>query len=202
MSAVQILTVEDTDDGARLDRWFKRQFPHIAHGRVEKMLRKGEIRVDGKRAKGNLRVEAGQAIRIPPLPDPTDEKPQRRISDADAAMIKDMVIYEDDLMFALNKPAGLAVQGGTKTTRHIDGMLPALGEGCRLVHRLDRDTSGLLLIAKNVKAAAILGKGFQNRATEKIYWGVTNGVPHPKEGEIKGYICNWSARRSVLIRNT
>jgi len=81
-------------------------------------------------------------------------------------MIKDMVIYEDDLMFALNKPAGLAVQGGTKTTRHIDGMLPALGEGCRLVHRLDRDTSGLLLIAKNVKAAAILGKGFQNRATD------------------------------------
>ena len=188
MSAVQILTVEETDDGARLDRCFKRQFPHIAHGRVEKLLIKGEIRVDGKRAKGNLRIEAGQAIRVPPLPDPTDEKPPRRVSDADEAFIKDLVIYEDAHMFALNKPAGIAVQGGTKTTRHIDGMLPALGEGCRLVHRLDRDTSGVLLIAKNVKSAAILGKAFQNRSTEKIYWGVTNGVPHPKEGEIKGYV--------------
>lgn len=188
MSAVQILTVTETDDGARLDRWFKRQFPHIAHGRVEKLLRKGEIRVNGKRAKGNLRIEAGQAIRVPPLPEPTDEKPEPRVSDGDAKLIRDMVIYEDAHMFALNKPAGLAVQGGTKTHRHIDGMLPALGEGCRLVHRLDRDTSGVLLIAKNAKSAAILGKGFQSRSTEKIYWGVTNGVPHPKDGEVKGYV--------------
>ena len=188
MSAVQILTVEPGDDDARLDRWFKRKFPHIPHGRVEKLLRKGELRVEGKRAKGNQRLIAGQLVRVPPLPDPTEERPARRVSDADERLIKDMVIYEDAMMWALNKPAGLAVQGGTKTTRHIDGMLPALGEGARLVHRLDRDTSGLLLVAKNGKAAATLGKMFQNRKAEKIYWGVTNGVPHPKEGEIKGYI--------------
>jgi len=188
MSAVQILTVEPGDDDARLDRWFKRKFPHIPHGKVEKLLRKGEIRVDKKRAKGNQRLIAGQAVRVPPLPDPTEVRPTRRVNDADAKLIKEMVIYEDDLMWALNKPAGLAVQGGSKTTRHIDGMLPALGEGARLVHRLDRDTSGLLLIAKNGKAAAVLGKMFQNRRAEKIYWGVTNGVPHPKAGEIKGYI--------------
>ncbi len=191
MSAVQILTVEEADDGSRLDRWFKRQFPHIPHGRVEKLLRKGELRVDGKRSKGNLRISAGQKVRVPPLPDapdPSEAKPVRRVSDGDIAFIKSLVIYEDADLFALNKPAGIAVQGGTKTNRHIDGMLPALGEGCRLVHRLDRDTSGVLLIAKNRKSAAAIGKDFATRKTEKIYWGITNGVPKPQEGEIKGYI--------------
>ena len=191
MSAVQTLKVEEADAGARLDRWFKRKFPHIPHGRVEKLLRTGQLRVDGKRAKGNVRIEAGQMIRVPPLPDPTEEKVTKRVSDKDAELIRDMVIYEDDDLFALNKPAGLAVQGGTNTFRHIDGMLPALGSRSvspRLVHRLDRDTSGLLVIAKNAKSAAWLGKAFQGRRARKVYWGITNGVPRPGEGEIKGYM--------------
>lgn len=188
MSAVQHLTVPDHDAGSRLDRWFKKQFPHIPHGKVEKLLRKGEIRVDGKRAKGNIRVEGGQIIRVPPLPDPSDMSPTPPVNPDDAALIKSMVIYEDDDLIALNKPAGLAVQGGTKTARHIDGMLPALGEGCRLVHRLDRDTSGVLLIAKHVAAAKWAGRAFQSRRAEKIYWGITNGVPKPVAGEIKGYM--------------
>ena len=191
MSAVQNLEVDEADAGARLDRWFKRKFPHIPHGRVEKLLRTGQVRVDGKRAKGNARLEAGQNIRIPPLPDPTEEKPKARVSDKDAALIRDIIIYEDDDLFALNKPAGLAVQGGTNTFRHVDGMLPVLASkniSPRLVHRLDRDTSGVLVIAKNARAAAWLGKAFQSRRARKVYWGITNGVPRPGEGEIKGYV--------------
>ena len=188
MSAVQIITIIPGDDGSRLDRWFKRRFPHIPHGRVEKLLRTGQLRVDGKRAKGNLRLQAGQDVRVPPLPEPSEIKRAPVISDEDSAYIRSMVIFENDELFALNKPAGLAVQGGSKTTHHIDRLLPALGEGCRLVHRLDRDTSGVLVIAKNAASAAKLGKAFQSRRAEKIYWGVTNGVPHPKEGEIKGYV--------------
>ena len=154
MSGVQTIEIHSTDAGVRLDRWFKRQFPHIAHGRVEKLLRTGQLRVDGKRAKGNARLEAGQVVRIPPLPDPTEAKSEPKIHEADIQFMRNLVIYEDADLIALNKPFGLAVQGGTKTPRHIDGMLPALGRGCRLVHRLDRDTTGVLLIAKSAQAAA------------------------------------------------
>jgi len=188
MSGVQTLIVPETDAGARLDRWFKRLFPHIPHGRVEKLLRTGQLRVDGKRAKGNLRLEGGQSVRIPPLPDPKDIKPAAPISTPDMAFIRSLVIYEDADLIALNKPIGLAVRGGSKTYRHIDGLLPALGQGCRLVHRLDRDTSGVLLVAKSANSAAWAGRAFQGRHAEKIYWGISNGVPKPGEGEIKGYM--------------
>jgi len=188
MSRVQTITIEATDSGSRLDRWFKRIFPHIPHGRIEKLLRTGQLRVDGRRAKGNFRLETGQIIRIPPLPDPMEIKEEIRISDNDRIFMRNLVIYEDSDLIALNKPFGLAVQGGTKTSRHIDGLLPALGKGCRLVHRLDRDTTGVLLVAKSAKSAAWAGKAFQSRRTEKIYWGVTNGVPKPTSGEIKGYM--------------
>ncbi len=188
MSGVQILTIAEEDAGQRLDRWFKRRFPHIPHGRVEKLLRTGQMRINGKRVKGSARIETGDDIRIPPLPEPTEVKTVRGPSQTDIRFMRDLVIFEDADLIALNKPFGLAVQGGTKTTRHIDGLLPALGKGCRLVHRLDRDTSGVLLIAKHAKSAAWAGRAFQSRRAEKIYWGVTNGVPHPKAGEIKGYM--------------
>jgi len=188
VSGVQKITVEETDTGSRLDRWFKRQFPHIPHGKVEKLLRTGQLRVDGKRAKGSLRIEGGQIIRIPPLPEPSEIKKKTPVNERDVAYMRAMIIYEDADIIALNKPHGIAVQGGTGTTRHIDGLLPALGEGCRLVHRLDRDTSGVLLIAKNVRAAKWAGRAFQSRRAEKIYWGITNGVPKPSAGEIKGYM--------------
>ncbi len=188
MSGVQQITVDEVDAGARLDRWFKRKFPHIAHGRVEKLLRTGQLRVDGKRAKGNVRIEAGQVVRVPPLPDPTEIKAPRRVSAQDTEFMRRLVIYEDAELIALNKPFGIAVQGGTKTTRHIDGMLPALGDGCRLIHRLDRDTTGVLLIAKNARAAKWAGRAFQSRRAQKVYWGITNGVPRPTGGEIKGYM--------------
>lgn len=183
MSGVQQLDVPEHDAGQRLDRWFKRLFPHIPHGKVEKLLRTGQLRVDGKRAKGSLRLEAGQTVRIPPLPDP--ETIKKTASRRDQDKLAEFTLYEDEELLAINKPAGLAVQGGSKTTHHIDGMLP---DGYRLVHRLDRDTSGVLLIAKSAAAAKWAGRAFQSRKAEKIYWGVTNGVPRPLSGEIAGYM--------------
>jgi len=188
MSGVQQIEVSAGEADSRLDRWFKRHFPHIAHGRVEKLLRTGQLRVNGKRAKGNYRLSVGELIRVPPLPEPSEVKAKRPVSADDVMFMRGLIIHEDGDMFVLNKPHGLAVQGGSKTTRHIDGLLAALGEGCRLVHRLDRDTTGILVIAKSVKAAAWLGKSFQSRKAEKIYWGLTNGIVKPLEGEIKGYM--------------
>ncbi|HBZ44590.1 MAG TPA: RluA family pseudouridine synthase [Maritimibacter sp.] len=191
MSKVQTITVAKGDGDQRLDRWFRRQFPHVPQGRIEKMCRKGEIRVDGGRVKGATRVEEGQEVRIPPLPDPgTAPAPaQPRISDADARMIQDSVIYRDDHIIALNKPPGLPTQGGSKQTRHVDGLAEALKFGLdekpRLVHRLDKDTSGVLLLARTRAVAKSLTDAFRHRDTRKIYWAVVAGVPLPRMGTVK-----------------
>ncbi len=191
MSGVQILTIDETDSDQRLDRWLRRMFPHIGQGRIEKMCRKGELRVDGGRVKASTRILAGQQVRIPPLPDPGQmpERADPRISEADAEMIRACVIWRDDHLLALNKPAGLAVQGGSGQTRHVDGMAAALrfgmDESPRLVHRLDKDTSGVLVMARNRAVAAGLTAAFRHRETRKIYWAAVAGVPHPKRGEIR-----------------
>lgn len=203
MSQVQTLTVGQGDDGARLDRWFKKRFPHINHGQVQKLLRTGQVRVNGGRAKPDTRLEAGQEIRIPPLPEPTEVKAKDSISREDAAMVRKMVIYEDDDLIAFNKPYGLAVQGGTKTTQHLDRLLAAFGKDDRkprLVHRLDRDTSGVIIAAKTLESASRLAKAFQNKAAEKTYWTVVLGVPRPKTGEIKGFIKKSSAGKGGADR--
>lgn len=191
MSGVQIITVEEGDTDQRLDRWFRRLFPHVAQGRIEKMCRKGEIRVNGGRVKASTRVETGQQVRIPPLSD-SQHRPgpaPTRVSEADAKMIRSCVIYRDDHVLALNKPAGLAVQGGSGQTRHVDGLAEALcfdlDEKPRLVHRLDKDTSGVLLMARTRIVAAALTASFRHRETRKIYWAAVAGVPHPKMGTIK-----------------
>lgn len=191
MSGVQTVTVGPGDGDQRLDRWFRSKFPHVPQGRIEKMCRKGEIRVDGGRVKGSTRIEVGQQIRIPPLPETAAPPPTKaRISDADARMIRDCVIYKDDDVIALNKPAGLATQGGSgQGERHVDGLAEALmfdlDEKPRLVHRLDKDTSGVLLLARNRAAAKALTASMRHRETRKIYWAVVAGVPHPFLGEIK-----------------
>ncbi len=195
MSGVQLVEANAEADGMRLDRWFKSHFPHLTQGRIEKMCRKGEIRVEGGRVKANTRLETGQTIRIPPLPDERD--PERAvaapktptISDEQAYMIRDAVIFEDDAMIVLNKPAGLAVQGGSKTEVHVDGLSSALvkrGPKPRLVHRLDKDTSGILLLAKSGQAAKALTRSFAKRATRKLYWAAVAGQPTPRRGTI-GY---------------
>ncbi|MEQ6248977.1 RluA family pseudouridine synthase [Sulfitobacter sp. HNIBRBA3233] len=191
MSRVQTITVAEGDGDQRLDRWFKRLFPHIPQGRVDKMCRKGEIRVDGGRVKGSTRIEVGQQVRIPPLPDTKAPAPERGgISEADAKFIRSCVIYRDDHVIALNKPPGLAVQGGSGMgERHVDALSEALmfdlEERPRLVHRIDKDTSGVLLLARTREAAKALTANFRHRETRKIYWAAVAGVPQPRDGTIK-----------------
>lgn len=192
MSGVQTLRIGEDDADQRLDRWFRRQFPQVTQGRIEKLCRKGEIRVDGGRVKPATRLVEGQMVRVPPLPDPGSEPPRLhrlRISDDDAAMIQAAVIYRDEHIIALNKPAGLASQGGSGQTKHIDGLAEALifdaEEKPRLVHRLDKDTSGVLLMARTRRMADALTRAFRARDARKIYWAAVAGVPSPNMGTIR-----------------
>ncbi len=190
MSGVQQLLVGQDEGDQRLDRWFRRRFPHVPQGRIEKMCRKGEIRLDGGRVKPATRVEAGQTVRVPPLPEgAAPSKAEPEVSDADARMIQETVIYRDDHVVAINKPPGLPTQGGSKQTRHVDGLSYALRFGLeekpRLVHRLDKDTSGVLLMARTRSVASALTKAFRARDTRKIYWAAVAGNPSPSVGTIQ-----------------
>ena len=188
---VQMRAVADDEAGLRLDRWFQRHFPDLGHGALQKLLRTGQVRIDGKRAEGKDRVEPGQTIRLPPgvtMAPPAKPREIPTVSDRDAQEIRGLVMHKDAEVIVLNKPPGLAVQGGTGTERHVDGMLDALRFGYeerpRLVHRLDKDTSGLLLIARTGLAARRLGDSFRDRETEKLYWAVVVGAPPRSEGAI------------------
>jgi 23S rRNA pseudouridine955/2504/2580 synthase len=189
MTIRQVLVSSDEAD-LRLDRWFRRHFPGVQHGRLEKLLRTGQIRVDGKRARANFRLAPGQTIRIPPGIDasPPNRSERPDVREPDARFVRSLVIHRDADVIAINKPPGLAVQGGTGTTRHLDGMLDALrfdaDERPRLVHRLDRDTSGVMLLARNARVAAKLGEAFRHKSARKIYWGLVVGVPKPAQGRI------------------
>lgn len=192
MSGVETLTIAEDEAGQRLDRWLRRRFPQLSQGRIEKMCRKGELRVDGGRIKASARLETGQQVRIPPLPAPDAAPPVREapaVSEADAAMIRAAVIWRDDHIIALDKPPGLAVQGGSGQTRHVDGLAEALrfdaAEAPRLVHRLDKDTSGVLLMARSRAVAAKLTAAFRARDTRKIYWAAVAGVPAPRMGTVR-----------------
>ncbi len=191
MSGVQQRQVSQDEGDQRLDRWFRRHFPQVSQGRIEKMCRKGEIRVDGARAKASTRLVSGQTVRIPPLPDTAAPAvfSAPRISDADEKMIQRAVIYRDDHIIALNKPPGLPTQGGSKQTRHVDGLAEALRFGAdekpRLVHRLDKDTSGVLMLARSRRSAQSLTEAFRSKDTRKIYWAAVAGVPQPRLGTIR-----------------
>ncbi|MFP5507963.1 MAG: RluA family pseudouridine synthase [Alphaproteobacteria bacterium] len=191
MSRVQTIPVSEADSDQRLDRWLRRIFPHLTQGMVEKMCRKGELRVDGGRVKAATRLVAGQQVRVPPLPDPDQMTvvTETRLHPADVKMIQDAVIYRDDQIIVLNKPAGLPTQGGSETIKHVDGLAEALRFGYdekpRLVHRLDKDTTGVLVLARDRKTAAALTEAFRHRETRKIYWALVAGVPTPYLGEIK-----------------
>jgi 23S rRNA pseudouridine955/2504/2580 synthase len=188
MKEVRTLYVDAGEDGVRLDRWFKRRWPHLNHIQIQKLARSGQIRVDGARAKPEQRLAAGSQVRVPPLPDAPDPDERKAISERDARFARSLVLYEDEEVLALNKPAGLAVQGGTKTSHHIDRLLSAWGEGLerpRLVHRLDRDTSGVLILGKTPGAAARLSGAFAKRRAQKTYWAIVAGNPKPSEGVIE-----------------
>ena len=160
MSMVQMIPVGEDEAEQRLDRWFRRHFPHVSQVKIEKMCRKGEIRVDGGRVKGTSRVVPGQVVRVPPLPDQGERPERTKVNDADTRLMQEAVLYRDDHILVLNKPAGLATQGGSKQVRHVDGLAEALRFGLaekpRLVHRLDKDTSGVLIMARTHRVANAL----------------------------------------------
>ena len=192
---VQTCTVSADEDGMRLDRWFRLHFPKLSLSHLNKIVRKGEVRVEGKRVETSSRLAEGQLVRVPPLrtePDVAAPAVKRAPNESDARALKDMILFEDKWLMVLNKPWGLAVQGGSGTKHHIDGMLESLtdakGERPRLVHRIDRDTSGVLLIAKTRKMAADLGEIFRSRQASKVYWSIVEGVPKPPQGRISLFL--------------
>ena len=191
MRSVETIEVTSDDGVTRIDRWIRRRYPQLSQGQIEKLIRTGQVRVDGARVKASDRVEPGQKVRIPPLPDPTPRPPDG-MSGRDVDFVRSLVLHKDDDVIVLNKPAGLAVQGGAKTVRHLDALLPGLKFDAetrpKLVHRLDRDTSGCLVIARHPRAAAFLGEAFRDRDTDKIYWAIVVGVPRPKIGELRSWM--------------
>ncbi|TWG53202.1 MULTISPECIES: RluA family pseudouridine synthase [unclassified Aminobacter] len=196
MAGVEQITVEQGEAGMRLDRWFKTHFPGLGFGHLQKLLRSGQIRVDGGRAKTDTRLEPGQVVRVPPLgvdrkgDEPLTAKSIR--SQDDGSVLRKMMLYEDPSVFVFNKPSGLAVQGGSGVVRHVDDMLEAFrnkkGEKPRLVHRLDRDTSGVLVVARSRLAAMKLAEAFRGRDAQKTYWALVKGVPKKREGRISTWL--------------
>lgn len=189
---VRLFTVEADDDGVRLDRWFKRHLPQIGFGTVSKWARTGQLRIDGKRVKPEDRIAAGQTLRVPPGGDAPHMQPKakRQLTEEEIEQARAMVISEDKGAIVLNKPPGLATQGGTGTTTHVDGLLDAFapddsGPRPRLVHRLDKDTSGVLLIARTPGSAAFFSKRFSGRSAKKVYWALVVGVPEVAQGIIE-----------------
>ena len=197
MAGVEQIKVEDGEAGMRLDRWFKSHFPGLGFAQLQKLLRSGQVRVDGGRVKADTRVQPGQVVRIPPLT--VDRKGgdgnltgKTIRGQGDAEVLAKMLLHEDPKVFVFNKPAGLAVQGGSGVSRHVDDMLEAWrnnkGEKPRLVHRLDRDTSGVLVVARTRLAAMKLAEAFRGRDAQKTYWALVKGVPKQREGRISSWL--------------
>ena len=206
-AGVQTVAVSADENNMRVDRFFEARFPGLSFSHIQRIIRKGEVRVNGKRTQPKARLEAGQSIRIPPLqleaPKPRDDAPQAQ---KDRAFIKSITLYEDDDVLVLNKPMGLAVQGGSGTTHHLDGMLGALrgahpdAQRPRLVHRLDKDTAGCLLVAKTRFAASALAKTFRTRSARKIYWALVAGVPKPAQGRISTFLAKQEVEEDSYMR--
>jgi len=209
--SVETICVNASDDGMRLDRWFRARFPHVTNGQLQKLLRKGQVRIDKRRVAANERVTKGSRIRVPRQirqPDatgkPASVKPALGLSKADRTLVEGLILFEDDDVLVLNKPQGLAVQGGSGTRRHIDGLLAGMadrfGDRPRLVHRLDRDTTGVLLVAKSRAVAATLGEVFRSRAAAKTYWALVKGVPRPPQGRIEAALVKDSGPDGDRVR--
>jgi 23S rRNA pseudouridine955/2504/2580 synthase len=192
-TGIRVFTVETDDDGIRLDRWFKRHLPDASFNIVSRWARTGQLRVDGKRATPGDRLEAGQQLRVPPadaaaVANARPARKRRELTEDESEFALAMVIHRDDAAIVLNKPAGLATQGGTKTENHVDGLLDALTFGLdnrpKLVHRLDKDTSGVLLVARTARSAGHFAKAFSSRTARKVYWALVVGVPAIEDGFI------------------
>ena len=207
---VETIRVARDEAGMRLDRWFRVHFPDVGHVYLQKLLRTGQVRVDSRRVEANARLEAGAEIRVPhivrqpPKKAASEQKSAPPAGKADRDLIESCILFEDDDILVLNKPFGIAVQGGTGTRRHIDGILAGMadrfGDRPRLVHRLDRDTTGVLLIAKKRDIAAKLGRTFQTRAAAKTYWALVKGVPVPRQGKIEAALVKASGPDGDRVR--
>jgi 23S rRNA pseudouridine955/2504/2580 synthase len=203
---VQNTTVTSDEAGMRVDRFLEARFPGLSFSHIQRVIRKGELRVNGKRTQPKARLEAGQNVRIPPLrlDAPKLRAPGSEADEKTRAFLKSITLYEDPDVLVLNKPMGLAVQGGSGTTRHIDGMLEVLrdakGQRPRLVHRLDKDTAGCLLVAKTRFAAAALAKTFRSRSARKIYWALVAGVPKVPQGRISTFLAKAEREDESFMR--
>src|SRR5262249_28322719 len=202
---VQTVTVSGDEDGMRLDRFFEARYPGLSFSHIQRIIRKGEVRVTGKRADPKDRLHTGQEVRVPQLKiEPTRPSDDAPAGQKDRAFLKPITLNEDDDVMVLNKPMGLAVQGGSGTYRHIDGMLGSItskdGQRARLVHRLDKDTSGCLLVAKSRFAAAALAKNFRSRSARKIYWALVAGVPRPHHGRVSTFLAKEEREDESMMR--
>ena len=206
---VETIRVKSNEDGLRLDRWFRIHFPDVGYTYLQKLLRSGQVRVDSKRVQANDRLAAGAEGRVPhvvrqPAKTSPSVRPPPGLSKADRDLIERNILFEDEHVLVLNKPFGIAVQGGTGTKRHIDGILAGMidrfGDRPRLVHRLDRDTTGVLLVAKHRDAAAKLGRIFQTRSAAKTYWALVKGVPRPPQGKIEAALVKASGPDGDRVR--
>jgi 23S rRNA pseudouridine955/2504/2580 synthase len=205
-TTVQNIAVTADEAGMRVDRFLESKFPGLSFSHIQRVIRKGELRVNGKRTQPKNRLEAGQSVRIPPLRlDPAKPRSSGNAADDETlAFLKSITLFEDDDLMVLNKPFGLAVQGGSGTTRHLDGMLEVLrdahGQRPRLVHRLDKDTAGCLLVAKTRFAAAALAKTFRSRSARKIYWALVAGVPKVPQGRISTFLAKEEREDESIMR--
>jgi 23S rRNA pseudouridine955/2504/2580 synthase len=208
MSGVRQQVVARDEDGMRLDRWFATHFPHVTFGHLQKLLRSGQVRVDSGRVKTSTRLVSGQVVRVPPVGDAPEKNTE--VVSKDAEFLRELILYEDDDLYVFNKPHGLAAQGGSGQKRHMDGLLKSLpnkkGETPKLVHRLDRDTSGCLVVAKTKAAAAHFGEVFRSRSARKIYWAIVAGNPQPKQGRISCFLAKQKVEGSedeqmVVVEN-
>jgi len=204
-SGVQNVSVTGDEAGIRVDRFLEARFSGLSFAHIQRVIRKGEVRVNGKRTQPSHRLEAGQIVRIPPLRvAPPPRAPRNDAADKTRSFLKSITLYEDADVLVLNKPMGLAVQGGSGTTRHIDGMLEAMrdahGQRPRLVHRLDKDTAGCLLVAKTRFAAAALAKSFRSRSARKVYWALVAGVPKPRQGRISTFLAKEQREEESMMR--
>jgi 23S rRNA pseudouridine955/2504/2580 synthase len=205
-AGVRTVTVTADESGMRVDRFLEGRFPGLSFSHIQRVIRKGELRVNGRRAQPKDRLQAGQAVRIPPLRLDVPKRPSAH-GEADAktlAFLRSITLHEDADVLVLNKPMGLAVQGGSGTPRHLDGMLEVLrdpqGQRPRLVHRLDKDTAGCLLVAKTRFAAAALAKTFRSRAARKVYWALVAGVPKPRQGRISTFLAKEETENDSFMR--
>jgi 23S rRNA pseudouridine955/2504/2580 synthase len=205
-TSVQTVPVTADESGMRVDRFLEAKFPGLSFSHIQRVIRKGEVRVNGKRTQPKNRLETGQSVRIPPLrlDQPKPRAPGNEADEKTRAFLKSITLYEDADVLVFNKPMGLAVQGGSGTTRHLDGMLEVLrdahGQRPRLVHRLDKDTAGCLLVAKTRFAAAALAKTFRSRAARKIYWALVAGVPKPRQGRISTFLAKEEREDESFMR--